>query len=433
MPLRPDQIEIKDKLLTELRHHKAVLLVASTGWGKTELISQILENINCTVWFVVHRKRLFKDVMKRFASLDVGYIASGRPYVQGKKIYICMARSIKKQELPDLIIFDEAHNCMASTYDKLMASKYRILLTATPQRTDGQGLGKYANVMIEALPMDKLIELGLLSPYKYYAPTSMDTSKLKSRGGEYTSESIDAELPGIVGDCVESYIQYASGKRAVVFAHSIKAAQELAARYNAAGIPAASLESSLEDEESDIISDKFKSGELLVCVSVSMILEGYDLPSIECIVWARPTKSIIVAKQGNGRGLRYIPGKTCIILDHVSNYKRHGLPDDPVEWSLEGKAKRSVEATIAVRECLKCKACYKPAPCCPECGYSNPVKPVVIKQTKGELEEIKRINKEQRKQEIRDIKTLDGLKAYARMKGYKYGWVIKYAQLKRII
>lgn len=434
--LRDDQLEIKNKLRGLLKEHRSVLLVAATGWGKTELMIDILGSATKEVWFVVHRKRLFKDVVKRFAVLDPGYIASGYKYVAGKRLYICMAKSLSsrlaKLQHPSMVVFDEAHNCGSATYEALMADNYRVLLTATPERTDGQGLGKYANVMLEAMPMDQLIQNKLLSNYKYYAPSAIDDSQLKSRAGEFTPESIDKVYQPIVGDCVESYKKYAYGKRAVVFAHSIKASQEIAARFNAAGISAASLESTLKDDEADDISDSFKSNNLLVICSVNMVLEGYDVPGIKCIIWARPTKSIVVKKQGDGRGLRYIEDEICFILDHVNNYKRHGLPDDHIEWSLEGKAKRPARS-IAVRECMNCKACYKPAACCPECGFSNPVKERVIKKTKGELEEIKRENKERRKQDIKDIKTLDGLKEYARIKGYKYGWVIRYAKFKRLV
>lgn len=427
MQLTPDQIEVKEKLRDALIEHGAAILEASTGFGKTTLTAELLKTTK-SAWFVVHRKRLFKDVVKCFEreGLDYGFIAAGKPYIEGRKIYICMAKTlanrIEKLPEPHLVVIDEAHNVAAKTYDAIMQrGRYKILLTATPERTDGQGLGKYAPIMVSAPPMSWLIANQRLSPFKYYAPTTADTSQLCSRAGEYTNESIDSafEHNSIHGDCIEHYTRHAAGKRAIVFCHSIKAAQQTAEQFNAAGIPAASLESSLKDEESDEISDALESGELLVIATVNMVLEGYDLPAIECVIWKRPTKSLIVSKQGNGRGLRYILNKTCIILDHVGNYKTHGLPDRIVKWSLEGRKKRESEATIAVRECKVCHACFSPAPECPECGALVQVEERIIKQTKGELEEIKQFEIRQRKKEQGAARTLDQLIQLAKQRGYK--------------
>ena len=427
MQLTPDQIEVKDKLRDALIEHKAAILEASTGFGKTTLTAELLKTTK-SAWFVVHRKRLFKDVVRVFEreGLDFGFIASGKPYVEGKHIYICMARTlanrIDRVPEPHLVVIDEAHNVAAATYDQIASKgKFRLLLTATPERTDGQGLGKYAPVMVSAPPMKWLIDNKRLSPFKYYAPTTADKSQLRSRAGEYTNESVDAAFEGssIHGDCIEHYQRLAAGKRAIVFCHSIKAAQQTADQFNAAGIPAASLESSLRDEESDEVSDALESGELMVVATVNMVLEGYDLPAIECIIWKRPTKSLIVSKQGNGRGLRYIKGKTCIILDHVGNYKEHGLPDTPVKWSLEGRKKRDNEATIAVRECKFCHSCFPPAPECPECGAKVQVEERIIKQTKGELEEIKEFQRKQARREQGAARTLDQLVQLAKQRGYK--------------
>lgn len=427
MQLTPDQIEVKDKLRDALIQHKAAILEASTGFGKTTLTAELLKTTK-SAWFVVHRKRLFKDVIDCFEreGLDYGFIAAGKPYVEGRKIYICMARTLANRIYflpePHLVVIDEAHNVAAKTYDIIsQKGKFRILLTATPERTDGQGLGKYAPIMVSAPPMSWLIANKRLSPFKYYAPSTIDKSKLKKRAGEFTNESIDEvfESSSIHGDCIESYRKYADGKRAIVFCHSIKAAQETAAQFNAVGISAASLESSVNDEESDNISDALKSGELLVVTSVNMVLEGYDLPAIECIIWKRPTDSLIVSKQGNGRGLRYIPNKTCIILDHVGNVFKHGLPDRIVKWSLEGRKKRDKEATIAVRVCKVCKASFEPAPECPECGAPVIAEERIIKQTKGELQEIKQVEIKQNRKEQGRARTLDQLIALAKQRGYK--------------
>ncbi len=435
MKLTPDQVEVKSELREALIKHRAAILEASTGFGKTTLTAEILKTTQ-SAWFVVHRKRLFKDVERTLEreGIDYGYIAAGRPYVAGHKVYICMARTLANRidDIPEphLVVIDEAHNVAAKTYDKIVTKgNFRLLLTATPERSDGRGLGEYAPVMVSAPPMTWLIENKRLSPFRYFAPSNIDRKDLKKQGADFSNSSVDDafQKSTIHGDCIEHYKKHADGVTALVFCHSIKAAQETAEQFIAAGIPAASLESSIGDDEGDEVCEALAAGNLQVVTSVNMVLEGYDLPAIGCVIWKRPTDSLIVSKQGNGRGLRYIEGKTCIILDLVGNYTRHGLPDRVIDWNLEGKKKRDTEANIAVRECKVCQACFSPAPECPECGAPVVVEERVIKQTKGELAEIKQHEMQERKKERGKAQTLDQLVQLGKDRGYKNPkfWALK--------
>ena len=168
---------------------------------------------------------------------------------------------------------------------------------------------------------------------------------------------------------------------------SIRHAEHVMESYNAAGVPAEMLEGKMTNKEREDVINRFRSGETLIVTAVQLLIEGLDLPAIEVIQWLRPTQSLIVYLQGNGRGFRVANGKEkLIILDQVANYKRHGLPDDDREWTLEGrkkgkKRKQDEDADVNIQQCKHCFHIFRPGVAvCPSCG-----KPVEVRQ-KAEIE-----------------------------------------------
>jgi superfamily II DNA or RNA helicase len=121
---------------------------------------------------------------------------------------------------------------------------------------------------------------------------------------------------------------------------------------------------------------QFKSGALRVLCNVNLLIEGVDIPSIEVVQWLRPTKSLIIWMQGNGRGLRPHAGiERLLILDHVGNWSRpgFGLPDAPRSWSLDGRKARAASAedgeSFDIRQCPQCFSIYRAkAGNCPSCS-----------------------------------------------------------------
>jgi len=256
-----------------------------------------------------------------------------------------------------------------------------------------------------------------------------DASEVKTRAGDFAKEQVEAAMdkPTITGDAVNHYRKLAKGKRCVVMCTGIKHADHVAEQYRQAGVPAESLDGTMTDKERAECLERFDRGETLVLTNTQLLIEGVDIPAIEVVQWLRPTQSLIVWMQGVGRGLRPAPGKDrLLLLDHVGNVHRHGLPDDPREWSLDGrkkgKRKANEEPDVAIQQCQSCYAVFRPGPSeCPKCG--EPVK----KQPPRELEvvdgELQKIDLEQarkdRKREQGAARTLRELVALGVRRGMR--------------
>lgn len=408
--LRDYQEEAVQRLRKSVMQHKRSILVATTGAGKTRMalrISQGAAHNGKRIWFIVHRRELCKQTSRAFwdAKLEHGLIMSGKTRskqpVQIGTVQTAANRMKTTQEKPDIIIFDEAHRSVSSSYMKLIEvcpDAIVIGLTATPQRTDGRGLGEIYRDMVEVKPMRWLIDKGYLSEYKLIAPPVLaDFSQVKTKMGDYDQAEMEKVMdrPTITGDAIRVYRQFVDGKRCMVFCVTIAHSEHVCAQYNAAGIKAEHIDGTHSDSEREAALGRFRAGETLVLCTVQLAIEGLDIPSVEAVQLLRPTKSIIVYLQIIGRGLRPEKGKDyCYILDQVSNWQRLGLPDDDREWSLDakekGKRKKAEEDELAVSQCKSCYAVFRTGPsACPSCGEPvTPGKSREIEQVDGEVVEI---------------------------------------------
>ena len=141
---------------------------------------------------------------------------------------------------------------------------------------------------------------------------------------------------------------------------------------------------------------KFRAGEIMQLVNVDLFGEGFDVPAVEVVSMARPTMSYGLFVQQFGRALRTAPGKSHgIILDHVGNVQRHGLPDAPRQWSLYNenygkRGKRDDDGVIPVTSCPECFAAYERVHnACPHCGHvPEPAGRSLPEQLDGDLIEL---------------------------------------------
>lgn len=387
--LRDYQQAMIDACRESLKTHRAPLLVAPTGAGKTALTVAMMATAASrgkTSMFMVHRDTLLLQTSRALwqQKLEHGLIASGRAMsqlpVQVASVQT-LVRRLSRVKCPDLIVVDEAHRAAADTYRKILDAYPRakvVGLTATPQRTDGKGLSDVFDDMVLGPDIGWMIENQWLCPYRIFAPESKaDMSQVKVRGGDYAAEELEKILdkPTITGDAVATYLKHARGKRCVVFCATLNHARHVCDAYNANGVPAEYMDGSTPSMERQAILDRLGNGKTLVLVNVELVIEGVDVPAVEAVQWLRPTASLIIWMQGNGRGLRPAAGKQhLIILDQVGNWQRHGLPDDDRPWSLEGESKRERkkrEDEIKAKQCAKCYAVFSPGPShCPSCGES---------------------------------------------------------------
>lgn len=253
-------------------------------------------------------------------------------------------------------------------------------VTATPERLDRKGLGSHADgvfdVMIEGPNTAYMIVNNYLSRYKIACPPSDYSQHLvsKSDTSDYSKKVMmqASKKSHITGDVVENYIKHANGKQAILFATDVDTAREMESKFIKVGIPAKSLDGTTPDKERlDGILD-FTEKKTRVLINVDLFDEGLDVPGIECVIMARPTKSLGKYLQMIGRGLRIAEGKEYMILiDHVGNVKYHGLPCNIRKWTLDRITKRAGSKLNLLRICdnLMCNAPYDRALTeCPYCG-----------------------------------------------------------------
>lgn len=452
--LHDHQSELVEQVRGAYREgYRAPLVCLSTGGGKTVIFSYIANKATGCVLIIAHRSELIKQISLSLGRFDTlhNVIAPenvirqckvdhfkefGRSFVDYRsKVYVASVQTLVRRfntirAVPDLIIIDEAHHLTGGTQWAKVADQYpkarRLLVTATPIRLDGKGLDEYADKMILGKPMRWLIENGYLSDYRIFAPpNALDLSGIATRMGDYDKTEINnrVDKPSITGDAVKHYLSMANGKRAIVFCVSIKHGKHVAEQFNAAGVASEMLEG--HNRESAI--DKFRKGEIKVLTSCEIVSEGFDLPAIEVAILLRPTKSTGLYLQQVGRALRVMDGKeNALILDHVGNVMRHGLPDDDREWSLKGRERKrratDDEPDVKIRTCPSCYCVHKAElSACPQCGHIYvATERRQIKQVEGDLVEIKRAATIKRKKEERDCKTLEDFIELGRQRGYQY-------------
>jgi superfamily II DNA or RNA helicase len=419
--LRPYQTDLKNGVYRQWQHVRNVLAVAPTGAGKTVLFANILsENPGASV-AIAHRSELVGQMSLALAREGVRHrvigaqalqrqcVANhmgemGRSYVEpNAAVAVASVDTLIRMSVADpwfqqvtLWIQDEAHHVLADNKwgdaCKMFPNARGLGVTATPVRADGKGLGRHADglfdVMVEGPSMRELINAGYLTDYRIFAPPSdLDlTDVTVSASGDYSPPKLKAarRKSRITGDVVAHYLRIAPHKRGVTFDTDIESATETARAYREAGVIAEIVSSETPDALRQQILRRFRAGEIHQLVNVDLFGEGFDLPAIEVVSMARPTQSYALFAQQFGRALRLLEGKDrAIIIDHVGNVERHGLPDKPRVWSLnrrERRAKGAATDVIPTRTCmapigpdLYCSVLYERTyDCCPVCGTPAP-------------------------------------------------------------
>ena len=284
-----------------------------------------------------------------------------------------------------------------------------LLLTATPGRADGMGLGTttdgIADTLIDGPDMAWGIANAYLTDYRIWCPTAKDLDLDGidlNKEGDFNQRQLAkamAKSTAIVGDVVSTYLKHAKGMLGVTFAVDVSEATKIADAFNAAGIPAVVLSAKTPEAERNRQLKDYAARKILQLVNVDLFGEGFDLPAIECLSMARPTASWPLFMQQFNRATRLMisrflmnawdtfsvaqrkqhiaesPKPFAMIFDHVGNVLRHGLPDTPRVLTLDRRAKRSGPSdAIPTIACDQCEAPYEIIePRCPWCGAPKPL------------------------------------------------------------
>lgn len=421
--------------------NKRIMVQSPAGSGKSVTMSEIARRAtkkNNRVLFVVHRRELVSQIKDTFSAnaVDFNYCHVGMVQTVNNQV--------KKDKIkePSIILVDEAHHALAKTYRNIFdafPNAYILGFTATPWRMSDVGFTDIFQDLILGKSVSWLIKNKRLAPYKYYSVKLLNTDNLKKNStGDFSTSSIDEAIENtIFGDVIENYKKFADGKKTIIYTHSVKSSKEIAEAFNSSGYAAMQVDGETNKTVRAEAIDKFRKGEVKILVNADLYGEGVDVPDCECVILLRPTESLTLFIQQTMRSMRYMPGKEAIIIDHVGNYLRHGLPTTEHDWNkhFEGGNKKSgnTEREVPIKECTNCFAVYPPTErACPECGHVPEVK-----EQKGyeidETAELEAVTEEDIVLDFRrpeDCKSMKELYELAKNRSYKPGWA--YYQGKRL-
>ena len=361
MQLRDYQQDLIDRTRQEFAlGRKKVLMQSPTGSGKTVTFVHIIANAIAKgkkVLILAHRKELIEQAWRTLKKADIvaGIVMAGIGENLNLSVQVASVQTLVRRldrPLPDfdLIVIDEAHHTSSNSYTTILSrfpKAFVLGVTATPCRLDGKGLGDLFESLVHGEQISALIDQGHLVKPIYASTEGLDLSGVKITAGDYNKAAlIDAvHTSQINGELVSHWRQFANGMQTIVFAVDCEHSREIVQAYTDAGISAAHVDGESPPDYRRHVIEKFGAKEITVLSNVNIFTEGFDIPSIECVQLARPTKSISLYFQMIGRALRPNEGKThAIVLDHVNAFHDHGSVADPFLWELEiTRKKRSRE------------------------------------------------------------------------------------------
>ena len=346
MELRPYQQEAKDAILREWKSGiKHTLLVLPTGCGKTIVFTKLIEDLvrqGERVLILAHRGELLQqaaDKLQKATGLhcatekaEQSCLGSWFQVVVGS-IQTLMREKRLRQFEPDYfdtIVIDEAHHVISDSYQRVLEHFYpaKVLgVTATPDRGDMKNLGVVFESLAYEYTLPKAIKEGYLSPIKAQTiPLKLDLTGVSLQSGDFKTSELGTALDPYLAQIVHEMEAVCMKRKTVVFLPLIKTSQKFCAMLNQAGFSAAEVNGDSKDREA-ILKD-FENGTYNVLCNSMLLTEGWDCPSVDCIVVLRPTKIRSLYCQMVGRGTRLSPetGKTeLLLLDFLWHTERHEL------------------------------------------------------------------------------------------------------------
>lgn len=321
------------------------MLVLPTGTGKTIVFAKITER--CVkngerVLILAHRAELLEqaaDKIKKVTGLkcavekaEESCIGSWYRIVVGSVQTMMRQKRLNQFDTDyfDTIIIDEAHHCISDSYQKVIDyfNEAKLLgVTATPDRGDMKNLGKVFESMAYEYSLSLAIKEGFLSPIKAQTiPLKLDLTEVGTQAGDFKTSDLGTALEPYLYQIADEMKKYCDGRKTVVFLPLVKTSQKFCNILNENGFKAVEINGN-SDNRSEILND-FNSGKYNVICNSMLLTEGWDCPSVDCVVVLRPTKVRSLYCQMVGRGTRLSPetGKTeLLILDFLWHTERHEL------------------------------------------------------------------------------------------------------------
>ncbi len=345
------------------------LICLPTGSGKTIVMSALAKQLNRKTLLLAHREELITQALDKFKLfwpfVKIGICMAERNEI-GNQVVIGSVQScsrpkrleLLKEQGFDLMMIDEAHHASSESYRSIIealgfgyqSKKLLIGVTATPQRSDNNGLGTTFEKLVFSRSIGTMIKAGYLSPViGRKILTNFSMKGIRSYNGDFSlcdlAETMNSSERNTF--IVDKFQEYAKDRKAVAFCVDVQHCKDLAEAFKKAGITAAAVWGDMLADERKKALEDLKYGRIQVVTSCGVLTEGFDEPSIDAVIMARPTKSHSLYIQCVGRGLRLFPGKqNCLVLDFTdrsNNLESIMTLSGAIPEAAESKVERSKE------------------------------------------------------------------------------------------
>ncbi len=332
----------------EARGIQRPLIALPAGTGKTVIFSHLIQQRNGRALVLAHRDELIEQAVEKIRRVKpkarLGIVKAERDEGRAPIVVASVQTLSRPSRLMRIgpedfatVIVDEAHHATAETYQRILdhVGSFRaggpltLGVTATPERADGTPLADVWQEIVYTSPLLQMIEQGYLCDLRATrVQLAVSLDSVHVRAGDFVAGELDAALlaANAPAHAVTAYQEHAAGRKAILFTPGVALAHQMAKAFCTANIHAEALDGATPTEERRDILRRLHRGKTRVVANCAVLTEGFDSPSVDCIVVARPTKSRPLYVQMIGRGTRTWPGKDdCLILDLVGSTNRHQL------------------------------------------------------------------------------------------------------------
>ena len=348
--INADNLQLKEHQLAALksleemreRHETIALLYHATGTGKTVTAVSDAKRFGKRTLFLAHTIELVNQAYETFNTLWEG-VSVGKfgDAVKEKDAFIvcgsiqsvALNLEMFREDEFEYLIIDEAHHASADTYQKVLAyfkPKFTLGLTATPERADDKDIIEIFKNTAHKLDIQTAVEIGELVPVRCIRiHTNIDLTKVRFNSVQYNIRDLESKIfvPERNTLIVDTFMEYVSDKRTVIFCASVKHAEQIAEMIRERGVTAAAVSGSMKSSERKEMLAKFQKGEIKAMCACDLLNEGWDCPETEVLFMARPTMSKVLYTQQLGRGMRLADSKDFLmVFDFVDNASQYNMP-----------------------------------------------------------------------------------------------------------
>lgn len=339
--LRPYQIEAVESIINSFSEHDKNLAVMPTGAGKTIVFAEIANRLRPRKTLILaHREELIDQAVEKIGrvsgGVSIGIEKAERTANLTDDIVVASVQSLLRR--PDkfpmshfgLVVCDEAHHALSESWQSVLdrfSNCWVLGVTATPDRGDKRNLGEYFDNIAYELGLFDLIKSGYLSNISVQSvPINLDLrGRVRTTAGDFNSSDLDCALTPYLEQIAGAITEYCSDRKTLVFLPLIETSKRFTEILVRQGMNAEHIDGTSEDRK-EILARFDKAKKPSVLCNAMLLTEGYDCPSVDCVVVLRPTRSRPLYAQMIGRGTRTAEDKkNLLLLDFLWMHERHSL------------------------------------------------------------------------------------------------------------